>query len=260
MYAWSILRPGRLRDRNDVAGQVRHRDQRLELRRGRCAAPARTPRPGPTRSAVHARSVRPSRYARAFSSAGKRPVSAPASTAMFATASRSSIESASAPSPTNSSAAFVPPPTPISAMTARIRSLPVTNARFSPVNSTRIVARHRLPELAEREAVRDVGRAEARPERAERAVRAGVRVAARDDRAGDDPALLAEQRVLDPAAPLVVERHALRARPLLQPPLQLRRARVLRGHEVIGDHHDLRRVEDLRRRPSSPAAGTRPGR
>ena len=150
------------------------------------------------------------------------------------------------PSPTNSSAAFVPPPTPISRETARIRSLPVTNGRFSPVNSTRIVPRHGLPELAEREAVRDVGRAEPGAERAERAVRAGVRVAAGDHRPGDDPALLAEQRVLDPAAALVVERHAVRARPLLQPPLELGRARVLRRHEVVGDHHDLRRVEDLR--------------
>jgi hypothetical protein len=58
---------------------------------------------------------------------------------MFETASRSSIESAAAPSPTNSSAQLVAPPTPISAITARMRSLPVTNGCFSPLNSTRIV-------------------------------------------------------------------------------------------------------------------------
>ena len=57
--------------------------------------------------------------------------------------------------------AFVAPPTPISPITARIRSLPVTNGRFSPVKSTRIVAGHRLPELPEREAGADVGRPEA---------------------------------------------------------------------------------------------------
>jgi hypothetical protein len=34
---------------------------------------------------------------------------------------------------------FVPPATPIRAITARIRSLPVTNRCFLPVNSTRIV-------------------------------------------------------------------------------------------------------------------------
>ena len=44
---------------------------------------------------------------------------------------------------------FVPPATPISAITARIRSLPVTKRRFSPVNSTLIVpgtACQKLPE------------------------------------------------------------------------------------------------------------------
>ena len=54
---------------------------------------------------------------------------------------------------------------------------------------------------------------------------------------GQDPALLAEQRVLDPASSLVVEGHALRVRPLLEPPLELGRARVLGGREVVRDHH-----------------------
>jgi hypothetical protein len=81
---------------------------------------------GSLRSVVHGLSVRPSRYSAVFSSAGKMPVSDPASTAMFATASRSSIVSASAPGPTNSSAMFVPPPAPISASTARITSFPDT--------------------------------------------------------------------------------------------------------------------------------------
>ena len=72
-------------------------------------------------------------------SAGKMPFSEPASTAMFATASRSSIVSASAPSPTNSSTMFVPPPTPSSPITARITSLPLTYSASRPVSSTWIV-------------------------------------------------------------------------------------------------------------------------
>ena len=76
--------------------------------------------------------------------------------------------------------------------------------------------RHLLPERAERETGRDVRRAEPGAERSESAVGAGVRVAARDHRAGRDPALLAEERVLDAAATLTVERDALLARPGLE--------------------------------------------
>ena len=68
------------------------------------------------------------------------PASEPASTAMFATASRSSTESASAPGPTNSSTAFVPPPTPISPMTDRITSLPVTKLPVRPSSVIWIVS------------------------------------------------------------------------------------------------------------------------
>ena len=57
-------RPGCFRNRNDVAGQVRQRDQRLKPVEVDASAPARTRRPGRSCSAVHARSVRPSRYAR----------------------------------------------------------------------------------------------------------------------------------------------------------------------------------------------------
>ena len=56
---------------------------------------------------------------------------------------------------------------------------------------------------------------------------------------GTHPALLDEHGVLDPTATLVVVRHALRPSPLLQRLLQLRCARVLRGHEVVGDENDL---------------------
>ena len=124
--------------------------------------------------------------------------------------------SAAAPSPTNSSTVFVPPATPISAITARIRSLPVTNGCRSPVNSTWIVPGTACQNSPVREAGGDVGRAEPGAEGAERAVRAGVRVAAGDHRARDDPALLDEHGVLDPAAALVVVGDALRVGPLLR--------------------------------------------
>ena len=73
---------------------------------------------------------------------------------------------------------------------------------------------------------------------------ARVRVAPRDHRARKHPAVLDEHSVLDPAPTLVVEHHALRVAPVLQPPLEPRRADVLGGHEVVGDDDDLRRVED----------------
>ncbi len=121
-------------------------------------------------------------------------------------------------------------------------------------------ARHGLPELARRQARGDVGRAEAGSEGAERAVRAGVRVAAGDHGAGDDPALLDEHRVFDPAPPLTVVGDALSRRPLRQQLLELGRPGVLRRNEVIGDDHDLRRVEDrldahLLHRPEGHRAG-----
>src|SRR4029079_6436480 len=73
--------------------------------------------------------------------------------------------------------------------------------------------REGLPDRAEREAGGDVGGPEPRPERAERAVGARVRVAARNHGAGHDPPFLAEQRVLDATATLAVERDTLLVRP-----------------------------------------------
>src|SRR5581483_270111 len=101
-----------------------------------------------------------------------------------------------------------------------------------------------LPEAAGGEAGGDVRRAEAGAESAERPVRARVRVAAGDDGAGDDPALLDEHGMLDAAAPLGVERDALPLAPVGEELLELGRARVLGGDEVVGDDDDLRRVED----------------
>ena len=100
MYAWSIFVPGRLRDRHDVARQVRQRDQRVELASRSIAQRLRElgvgvgllRRPRAVGAAVEVR-------ARSSRRPGRSPVSAPASTAMFATASRSSIDSAAAPSP-----------------------------------------------------------------------------------------------------------------------------------------------------------------
>ena len=102
---------------------------------------------------------------------------------------------------------------------------------------------HRLPERAKRKARGDVRRPEPRPERAEGAIRAGVGVAAGDDRPGHDPTLLAEERVLDAAAALAVVGDALLLRPSLQACLELGRLHVLRRHEVVGDHDDPGGVE-----------------
>ena len=103
----------------------------------------------------------------------------------------------------------------------------------------------RLPELTRREAGRDVGRAEAGAEGAECPVRARVRVAARDHRARHDPPLLDEHRVLDPAAALRVVGDALPLGPLGELLLELGRALVLRGREVVGNDHHPGGIEDL---------------
>ena len=104
---------------------------------------------------------------------------------------------------------------------------------------------HGLPELARRETGGHVGRAEARAEGAERAVGAGMRVAARDHRARHDPALLDEHRVLDAAAALRVVGDALPFGPLGEQLLELGRALVLRGREVVGNDHHPGGIEDL---------------
>ena len=59
------------------------------------------------------------------------------------------------------------------------------------------------------------------------------------------PSLPRRGGVLDAAAALVVERDALLLRPPLQPRLELGRLHVLRGHEVVRDHHDARGVEHM---------------
>src|SRR6478752_5055729 len=132
------------------------------------------------------------------------PASEPASTAMFATASRSSIESVSAPD----------------ALEHSVR--PAADADHREHSEDHVFTRHEapgtaievdpdrlgdsLPERAERETGGDVGRPEPRPERAEGTIGASVGVAAGDDRPGHDPSLFAQERVLDAAAALAVVR------------------------------------------------------
>ena len=129
-------------------------------------------------------------------------------------------------------------------MTARITSLPVTKRPGRPVSSTRIVSGTACQnEPSARHEAMSV-----EPSPVPNAPRAPyVQVWESPpaiDRAGHDPALLAEERVLDAAAALAVERDALLLRPPLQARLQLGRPHVLRGHEVVGDHDDRGRVED----------------
>ena len=175
-------RPAGLRHGLDVARQVRERHERLERREVDLEPlPERRVRVGALRR-PGACGHGPRGTPRPSSSAGKMPVSEPASTAMFATARRSSTESASAPGPTNSSTAFVPPPTPISREHGEDHVLARDEAPGTAAELDLDRLGHRLPERAEREARGDVRRAEPRPERAERAVGAGVRVAARDHR------------------------------------------------------------------------------
>ena len=249
--------PGRLVERARRSPASAAARRAAAAGRGRCGRVRSKlgPGVGPLRRPAAARSC-PRGTRRRSRRPGRSPVSEPASTAMLATASRSSIDSASAPSPTNSSAMFVPPATPISAITARIRSLPVTNGPLLARELDPDRARHRLPEHAGRQARGDVGRAEPGAEGAERPVGARVRVAAGDHRAGDDPALLDEDGVLDAPAALLVVGDALRVGPVAEQLLQLGRARVLGGDEVVGDDDDLGRVEHARRRPSSPWPGT----
>ena len=77
----------------------------------------------------------------------------------------------------------VAPPTPICAMSARIRSFAPT-PRQRPVDATCIVVGLSLKQALRREDVLDLARADAEGERAERAVRRRVAVAADDGQPG----------------------------------------------------------------------------
>ena len=94
----------------------------------------------------------------------------------------------------------MPPPVPISPMTARITSLAVTPAGSSPSTSTAI---HFGPALGQRlggQHVLDLARADAERQRPERAVRGGVAVAADDRHARQRAALLGADDVDDALA------------------------------------------------------------
>ncbi len=104
------------------------------------------------------------------------------------------------------------------------------------------------PDFAEHEGRRDVGRAHARCERTEGAVRAGVRVAADDQLARCDQTFFGKHDVLDAAAPDVEEvLDVLLDREIFHELRELGRLRVFGRHEVIFDQRDLAGVEDARR-------------
>ena len=94
----------------------------------------------------------------------------------------------------------MPPPVPISPMTARITSLAVTPAGSSPSTSTAIHFGRRLRQRLGGQDVLDLARADAEGERAERAVRRRVAVAADDRHARQRAALLGADDVDDALA------------------------------------------------------------
>ena len=94
----------------------------------------------------------------------------------------------------------MPPPVPISPMTARITSLAVTPAGSSPSTLDGHPLRPRLRQRLGGQHVLDLARADAEGERPERAVRGGVAVAADDGHARQRAALLGPDDVDDALA------------------------------------------------------------
>ena len=107
--------------------------------------------------------------------------------------------------------------------------------------------RHLEPALAGRHADGHVRGADARGERADRAVGAGMAVRADDDLARSDETLLGQQRMLDAhAADLIVMDDLLRTREIAHLLGHRGGLDVLVGHEVVRDQRDLRGIEYLR--------------
>ena len=178
-------------------------------------------RPGRTGSARHASSARshsaplgaagrPSRYANVVSSGAIIPARAPASIDMLQIVIRPSIESASIAGPAYSIAWPTPPATPIRPIAPSTMSFAVTPNGSSPANRTSIVFGRVCEQRLRREHVLDLGGADPERERAERAVRGGVRVAAHDRHPGLRQPELRPHHVHDPLASGAgrVQRHA----------------------------------------------------
>ena len=115
-----------------------------------------------------------------MSSGAISPARAPASIDMLQTVMRPSIDSARIAAPRYSMTEPIPPPVPMRAMIASTMSLAVTPAGSVAVDGDRHRARSHLRQRLRREHVLDLARADAERERAERAVRRGVAVAAHD--------------------------------------------------------------------------------
>ena len=145
---------------------------------------------------------------------------------------RPSIESASIAGPAYSIAWPTPPATPICPIAPSTMSFAVTPNGSSPSKRTSIVFGRDCGQRLRREHVLDLGGADPERERAERAVRGGVRVAADDRHPRLRQPELGPHHVDDPLAPAAgrVQRHAelgaVRAR--------ARRAAPSRAGRVIG--------------------------
>ena len=135
-----------------------------------------------------------------MSSGAISPARAPASIDMLQTVMRPSIESARIAEPRYSMIEPMPPPVPMRAMIASTMSFAVTPRGSSPSTVTAIVPRLRLRQRLRGEHVLDLAGADAERQRAERAVRGRVAVAAHDRHARLREALLGPDHVHDALA------------------------------------------------------------
>ena len=129
-----------------------------------------------------------------------RPARAPPSIDMLQTVMRPSIESARIASPVYSTTWPVTPAVPIWPIRPRIRSFATTPRPGWPSKRTRSVCGRALRQRLRGQHVLDLAGADAERERAERAVRGGVRVAADDRHAGLRDAELGADHVDDALA------------------------------------------------------------
>ena len=199
-----------------------------------------------------------------ISSGAIRPARAPASIDMLETVSRPSMESARIASPAYSTTWPVAPSVPICPISPRIRSFAVTPRDGMPSKRTSICGRALVRQRLRGEHLLDLARPDAEGERAERAVRRGVRVAADDRHAGLRDAELGADHVHDPLPAMAaavqadaevlavpVERLELLARHVIvDRPRQLpgRHVVVGRGEGAIGaTHPPVREAEPLER-------------
>ena len=200
-----------------------------------------------------------------MSSGATMPARAPASIDMLQMVIRLSIEKPRITSPAYSRTCPAPPDTPSRPIAPRMTSLAVRPVGSSPVEQDAHCSRLHLRQALRRKYVLDLGRSDTERQRAERAMRGGMRVST-DDR---EPRLrqpeLRPDHVNDPfsAAPGCVERHAeLRAVSLERFELRLRKrvGRPRAGGDVV-IHRRKRQVwaADPATGESKPLEGLRRG-